>query len=83
MFTFKRNSNEVVLEVDSKLPIKNSIYLFRWHAPDENWAQLLKDRLLEVFHNVIENIRRTEYERGWKDAKAHNKKETWFKGWID
>lgn len=53
---------------------------FRFDAGTEWAAALLAYELRHDLWNALVGIRREAYQAGWKDAKAHAVKETWFTG---
>lgn len=80
MITITKKGTSVMIEVQSKYPLNRS-YLFYWECGREDFALLLRDNLQGKMNDALEKIRQDAYMKGWKDAKARAKKETWFSGW--
>ena len=53
-------------------------FWFSHDTGNEIFASLLYDKLSNTYHDQLEDIRKLEYESGWKDAKAKSKKRNWF-----
>lgn len=83
MILFKRDGTRVKVEVDSKLAIPKSIYLFYWEASGEGHAELLVNQLQTKFSDALREARREAYNAGFKDAKAKRKREDWFWGGLE
>lgn len=69
-----------------KVKVKTTVLGGHWWAPviecnSEPYASLLRQHMHEDLNHKLEAIRREAYLKGWKDAKAKVKKETWFSGW--
>lgn len=53
---------------------------FSHHVGHHLAADVLRDALTSQRWAAIEDVRKAEYDAGWKDAKAKRTKRTWFTG---
>ena len=83
MITFHRKELAVVAHIETGLKVSKSVHLFEWNCKDEYSAELLVKHLKKEMRQHIKNTRESEYNRGWKDAKAKKRKESWFRGWFE
>jgi len=70
---FKREGSTVVMYVVTDLPFDekfHSTYLFRHECDSMEEAELLLRYLRERHDQTVAEIRRAEFESGWKHAKA-------------
>ena len=76
MLSFTRKTSQVILNVPGPLGLW---FPLTFEAGTEWAAELLLDFINHGIEKRIENVRRLEYEAGWKDAKAKKRpKRTWF-----
>jgi hypothetical protein len=54
------------------------VYHLDWVCSTDEYAALLADRMRDELNDRVRAIRKKEYEQGWKDAKAHRVKKSWF-----
>lgn len=80
MIEIFRKRNILEIQIMGKYPISNWKFTFTWDAESEIYAILLVQNLQSALSDKIKKIREQEYNRGWKDAKNKNKKETYFSG---
>lgn len=62
--------------------VLNTKYIFTWNCNDAVYAELLRDAFEKKFGDEIERVRKEEYERGFKDARAKRARASWFKRWL-
>lgn len=67
---------KVVVAIDSD-HLKMTFFFYHERSAEVD-ARLLGEHLSNAFHKRIEEIRKVEYQQGWKDAKAKRKKREWF-----
>ncbi len=79
MITFKRNGTKLQVNIESGLAPTSNVYNLSWECGDECYAALLRDHLDDKLGNLLEAIRRQEYERGFNDHKKRQPKEEWFR----
>ena len=78
MITFWRDGTKLKVEIDPKMPDKKVMYLY-WDCSNEWYAELLMRQLDKELEDLIQRIRKAEYNSGWKDAKSKKvKKRDWF-----
>ena len=80
MIRIERRAEKVVLIVNGKYPIDELNFEFSWNASAEWSAKLLWANLYEYMEECLRKIRQDAYDKGWKDAKSHNAKQTGFSG---
>lgn len=68
----------VIVKINTGLPIEKCILSFEWQATHQYSAELLMRHLRKNFWNRIEQIREQAYEAGWKDAKSRKRKKILF-----
>jgi hypothetical protein len=79
MISFNRFGSRVKITIESGV-LGNS-FLFEHNCGEEHFASLMSTAYNEHMNRKIRAIREQEYNKGWKDAKAKAKKQTWFSGW--
>lgn len=81
MITFTQQKGFVTIKVTGKYPVADVSWDFHYNAGSEGYAALLSDNFRQHLWDVIKEIRRDSYERGWKDAKSHRAaKQDYFSG---
>lgn len=81
MVKLRRDGTKVVAEISCGLETAGSL-LFTWDTEREIFAQALYEKMRDAMWSNLKRIRRDAYEQGWKDAKAHRAKESYFdEGW--
>jgi hypothetical protein len=81
MIRISCKDKQVTLSLDTYLPaLGQCTYTFFWECGQEDYADLLSQNFQTSLNNRIKDIRRSEYEKGWKDAKSKRRKEDWFAG---
>lgn len=80
MIVVRRNKTQVILNVDTGLPVADSVYEFdfRYLDGDEGEAVLMERHLRKLFGDTVEQIRHEAYERGYCDGREHRKKQKHF-----
>lgn len=78
LIEFQRDAETVRVKVESGAAGGGQVFAFLFSAGAEWAANLLISHLRERMWNRLEAIRKEAYLQGWKDAKAHAKKQTWF-----
>lgn len=56
----------------------DSTYHFLFDCGDKYYASLLRQHLYNRLSTRIEEIRKEEYERGYKDGRSKRAKKSWF-----
>lgn len=74
----RRDGETVKLLVETGAAANGSVFPFSFSAGSEYAAQLLLFHLRDRMQNSLHAIREEAYREGWKAAKAHAKKQTWF-----
>lgn len=80
MFQIYSKDSNVLIDVNSRLPVKLSVYPFTWFANDENNSVLLAQHLQAKLSDHMKGIRAEAYEQGFRDAKSKRKYQDWFSG---
>ncbi len=79
MINISRHEDKVKLTIEHGLSSHpNGSLLLYWNTGDAKYAELLSNKLQQKLWDTVEAVRKEEYERGWKDAKAKKAKTTWF-----
>lgn len=85
MITLKRDGTKLVLVLEDGMPnVEGGALRFDWEAGREVLSAALLLQVQRHVDNTIEEVRRLEYEAGWKDARARTRngkrkpKRTWF-----
>lgn len=79
MIQIDRHETKVRLRIEHGLLSANGSELWLyWECDKEMFAELMENKLRKKLEDRIEAIRKEEYERGWKDAKAKRRKAIWF-----
>ena len=75
MITFKRDGTNVRMSVGINIPhFEARSFHFNWNCGQEYAAALLTAEMQKQLDTAIGEIRRKEYDRGWRDAKAKRRK---------
>lgn len=74
----RRNGTAVTLRFQSRLPIDANAFPFGFDCGSEWAACLLASTVRSTIENEIAAIRKSEYERGYRDGRAKRAKESWF-----
>lgn len=77
MIDYRVSGQAVKIHVDSGL----GKFTFTHECGQDYLASLMCDQYERHMRSVLEKVRKEAYNQGWKDAKAKNKKATWFKPW--
>lgn len=77
MITINRESGDVRISFKISTSVRNEVSAVA-QCGDQLYAELLTQKIRSDFESMVEAIRREEYHRGWKDAKAKRRKEKWF-----
>jgi len=84
MITFSRNGTDVMVSITIDVPLDcNRTYTlyFKCGEHNEDYAGFLADAMDKQFRKLVEHMRKSEYNNGWKHAKSHkHAKENWFSG---
>jgi len=78
MIKIDRHEKQVRIRIEHGAYYNDAELWFYWNCNSELYAQLLTQQLNRHLDDRVQAIRKEEYEKGWKDAKAHRTKETWF-----
>lgn len=78
MIEFKREGTKVVITVESG--VMNYEFSFNHECNHDHFAVLMRDAYNKHMNEELRKVREQAYNKGWKDAKAKVKKETWFSG---
>lgn len=78
MFAIERDGSTVRVIVTPAFPIQSQPFSFKYDAGVEWAALLVWNNLREKQMKELHRIREEAYAEGWKDAKAHKVKQTWF-----
>ena len=73
---------EVLIKIDTKIPVEGKVCIFTWETGDKLFSYLLRRQLNKALDEVISEIRSHAYDKGYKDGHNHKKKETRFNGNI-
>lgn len=82
MFTFIRDKTDVKVQIEAKSSVQARWFVFTWHCSDEVYADLLVKSFEANLEEKLKKARKESYDQGWKNAKAKQKRETYFGGWI-
>ncbi len=83
MINIKRDGSIVKINVQTDLRHESggtSSYPFSFNCGDTAYADLLERYLKDRLSSEMKKARQEAYEKGWREAKAKVKKETWFNG---
>lgn len=82
MIQFKRDGSSVRVQVFTGVIVDGRERYFELSIGTESdlYAQLLLEKLDQRMANLIFEIRREEYQRGWKHAKGKIRKSEFFPG---
>jgi len=76
----KKDDTCVTICVDTSLNVEKYVLIFKWETKEPIFAQLLQHHLRDKIEKMMERIREANYKKGYRDAKAKRKKETFFSG---
>lgn len=57
-------------------------YIFQMDTHDPEFALLLKEYYQDLLEQLMKEERKRCYNAGWKDAKAHVTKQSWFPSFL-
>lgn len=72
------DEEKVSVKVRAGDPVSDWTWTFSISTAGKGYALLLAHNLRKSIEDTVEAIRKQAYAQGWKDAKAHKVKETWF-----
>lgn len=78
MIDITREGTNLVVTLTGNWPIHGMQFSTTWPTGTEWAARLLHEHMTQHFASEMTRIRREAYAQGWKDAKGHKTKETWF-----
>ncbi len=78
MITITTQGSSIILKIESGYPIGNYIHTFEHSCSAEFIAKLLADNISEHLDEMIRNIRKEEYNKGYDDKKQRKPKKEWF-----
>jgi hypothetical protein len=78
MIDISQDGAHLLVTLTGEYPISGTRFTLRWDAGSSWAANLLRYHMDKRMGEQLEALRREAYERGWKDAKAHRTKATWF-----
>lgn len=82
MIYIERYEEKVRVKIDTGLNTTSGQIWLYWNCNSEMYAELLSRHINKRLDETIQAIRKEEYERGWKDAKAKKSKANWFSAVI-
>lgn len=82
MMRIVRNGSRVQVEINTELPIQANVVAFYVDRGNEFDAALLDKHLNDLMAAKMRDIRREEYERGWKDRGSKKTKANWWNGGL-
>lgn len=80
MFNLRRDEDVVAIDVQTGHDANSGVFTLSFRAGTQWAAQLLMTHMRDRMWSKLTDIRQEAYNRGWKDAKAHRTKESWFSG---
>lgn len=78
MIEITNEGSTVEVKVKGQFPIQRWTYTFSSERGHESNALLLAHNLRQHLYETVRQIRREEYNSGWKDAKRKTKKRDYF-----
>jgi hypothetical protein len=78
MINIHAEGKKLKVSISYKYPVSNWQTTFSIDESSELHSKLMAENLNNHLRETIEEIRRQEYEEGWKDAKSKKKKKIWF-----
>jgi hypothetical protein len=83
MITVERKDAVVRLHLKTEIDGAGEwTYYFDWTSGSKDYAQLLVNQFSLALEQQLKKIRKDAYDKGFSDAKAKRKRETWFSGWF-
>jgi hypothetical protein len=82
MISIKRQGEEVVISIETGIPVDRPVIMLSWRAGSEMFAELLKEQILEKLGSTIRRTRQIEYDRGWKAAKGKRFHQDYFRSFL-
>jgi hypothetical protein len=87
MLNVKRDDTKAVIDIETDLPFdsegkKVSTFGFVFEMQSPSRAELLVCYIRNRLEREMVKVRHDAYEQGWRDAKSHRTKETWFADWL-
>lgn len=80
MIKFSREGTRVKIDVSAS--VMGYHFTFYHELKEDYLAELMRQDYQNHLEKRIEEIRRDEYNQGWRDAKSKKiAKRTWFKSW--
>lgn len=80
----KREGTSVRLSFEAYInALGNRVFSFDWEAGSEWAASLLYSAIEKYLGEQLQKVKKSAYDKGWKDAKARNKRQTEFFGDFD
>jgi hypothetical protein len=77
MITITRDGTEVVVTMETGCSTVKALSM-RFDTNNQLYAELLTDQLRAKLANLVEDLRRNEYERGYRDKTKRKPKSTWM-----
>ena len=78
MVSFSVDGSTVKIYVNSGTGVNKPYFVFSCQASNEATAQILRIHFADQLNRLVEDIRRTNYETGWKHAKGRRAKRRFF-----
>lgn len=78
MIDFKLSDNNKAVKITVNPSVANTVFHLYISCEDVVYASLLRQRLYKQFSSLVENIRKEEYELGYKHGRAKVGKKSWF-----
>lgn len=80
----QRDGNLMLVTLPHSHPVGNFTLTIKHDFESEFQARLQVHNIQTAFSDLVETIRREEYEKGWKDAKSHKRpKKNWFARYLE
>ena len=88
MLYVTRDNEKVVINVSTDLANDckgnaETILPFSWSCGRPYLADALLRYIADLISKAIKKLARKYYEQGWKDAKSHKPKQTYFQDWLE
>ena len=81
MIKFKRDGTLATVTIEAAIPYYDRrVFPMTFDCSTEVYAGLLTNLLEETVEASVRLAREEAYAKGYKDAKAKRRKETWFRG---
>lgn len=78
MISFTREGSVVTAQIEANVGVDKRFFRFTVSLSDDVYASMLRENFDHYLRDKVKSIREEEYEKGWADAKAKRKKQTWF-----